>query len=488
MAEAALSIALPLAAGLIAVPAGRRAPLLLWPVVPISLFLAWRVAQGAPSTEVLGGWDAPLGIVLRADGLASAFVALTAIVASCVGLFAIRYLDSPGETRKSFAFWPLFFCMWAALNAVFLSRDLFNLYVGLELLTLAAVAMVALDGRTANIAAAIRYLLFALFGSLAFLTGAALLYGAHETLDMVLLRNVLVPQPATWAAAALMSVGLFAKAAIFPFHAWLPPAHSGAPAPASALLSALVVKASFYLLFRLWFDVFAPLATPGTANMLGLLGTLAIFYGGAMAIRQQRLKMVIAYSTVAQLGYLFLVFPLAGGGGEAQPWAASAWSGSVFHGLAHGLAKAAMFLAAGAMMVSLGGDDRIGKMAGLGKSVPVASFAFGLAAVSLMGLPPSGGFLAKYLMLTASFADGQWWWGAVLVAGGLLSAVYLFRPLNELVRKRPDNSPPLAKVHWSLEAAPLVLAVAAVLLGLASMAPYRLIQAGSPIAAEVGLQ
>jgi multicomponent Na+:H+ antiporter subunit D len=486
MAEAALAIVLPLAAGLVAVPAGRRAPLLLWPVIPVSLFLAWRVAKGVPSTHALGGWDAPLGILLRADGLAAAFVALSAIVASAVGLFAVRYLATPRETRKSFAFWPLFFCLWAALNAVFLSRDLFNLYVALELLSLAAIAMVALDGRTATIAAAIRYMLFALLGSLAFLTGAALLYGAHETLDMVLLRDSLSPQPATWAAAALMSAGLFAKAAIFPFHAWLPPAHSGAPAPASALLSALVVKASFYILFRLWFDVFTPLATVETVTMLGLLGTLAVLYGGAMAIRQKRLKMVIAYSTVAQLGYLFLVFPLAGGGGDAQPWAASAWSGGVFHGLAHGLAKAAMFLAAGAMMMS-GGGDRIDEMAGLGKSVPVASFAFALAAVSLLGLPPSGGFLAKYLMLTASFAGGQWWWGAVLVAGGLLSAVYLFRPMNQLMRNRPGDAPPLAKVHWSLEAAPLALAVAAVLLGLASMAPYRLIQAGNPLSAEVGL-
>jgi multicomponent Na+:H+ antiporter subunit D len=486
MAEAALAIALPLAAGLVAVPAGRRAPLLLWPVIAGSLFLAWRVAQGAPFTHALGGWDAPLGILLRADGLAAAFVALTAIVASAVGWFAVRYLDAPGETRTSFAFWPLFFCLWAALNAVFLSRDLFNLYVALELLTLAAIAMVALDGRTATIATAMRYMLFALFGSLAFLAGAALLYGAHETLDMVLLRDRLSPQPAAWAAAALMSAGLFAKAAIFPFHAWLPPAHSGAPAPASALLSALVVKASFYILFRLWFDVFHPLATEATVTMLGLLGTMAVFYGGAMAIRQQRLKMVIAYSTVAQLGYLFLVFPLAGGAVEAQPWAAGAWSGGVFHGLAHGLAKAAMFLAAGAMMLSAG-DDRIDTMAGLGKSVPVASFAFALAAVSLMGLPPSGGFLAKYLMLTASFAGGQWWWGAVLIAGGLLSAVYLFRPLNQLMRNRPVGAAPLAKVHWSLEAAPLALAVAAVLLGLASMAPYQLIQAGNPVSAEVGL-
>jgi multicomponent Na+:H+ antiporter subunit D len=487
MAEAALAIALPLAAAMLALPLGRRAPWLMAVVGPASLWLAWGTARSVPTIHPLGGWEPPLGILLRVDGLAAAFVALAAIVAGAAGLYAIRYLgEGEKESRRRFAFWPLFFALWAAVNAVFLSRDLFNLYVALELVTLAAVGMVALDGRIATLAAAMRYLLFALFGSIAFLIGTALLYGAYGTLDMRLLGEAVEPGPAAWVAAALITAGLLAKTALFPFHAWLPPAHSGAPAPASALLSALVVKASFYILFRLWFDALPRLGTTELVNLFGLLGTTAVLYGAAMAIRQTRLKLVVAYSTVAQLGYLFLVFPLVGGVGEAQPWAAGAWSGAVFHGLSHGLAKAAMFLAAGTMMLSAG-DDRIANMAGIGKSVPVASFAFALAAVSLMGLPPSGGFLAKYLMLTASFAGGQWWWGLVLVAGGLMTAIYLFRPLNQLMRARDAGAPPLARVHWSLETVPLVLALAAILLGLTSIEPYRLIQSGSPVAAEMGL-
>lgn len=490
MAEPSLLIAVPLGACLLSLPLGRRAPLLLWAVVPGSLALAWSVAVGVvrsgPSIHALGGWQAPLGIVLRADGLAAAFLAMTALVASGVGLFAARYFAAPEETRRGFAFWPLFFAVWAAANTVFLSRDLFNLYVALELLTLAAVAMVALDGRTATFAAALRYMLFAMSGSLAFLVGAALLYGAHGTLDMALLAERVDLGAPSIVAAGLMSVGLLVKTALFPFHAWLPPAHAGAPAPASALLSALVVKASFYILFRLWFDVMPQLAGTGLGLLFGILGSLAVIYGSAQAIRQRRLKPIIAYSTVAQLGYLFLVFPLAGGAGDAQPWSAGAWSGAIFHGLAHGLAKAAMFLAAGAMILSAG-DDRLANMAGLGKSVPVASFAFALAAVSLMGLPPSGGFTGKYLMLTTAFAAGQLWWGLILVAGGLLAAIYLFRPLNELMRSRPEDKPPLARVHWPLEVVPLVLAMAAVLLGLASDEPYRLIQIGRPATAGEGL-
>lgn len=493
MAEAALAlaIALPLLASVLSLPLGRRAPHLLWLVIPgalaIAAVIAERVRNDGEVLHLLGGWPAPLGIVLRADGLAAAFLGLGAVVASGTGLFAVRYFAADEGTRRSFSFWPLFFALWAAANATFLGRDTFNLYVALELLTICAVAMVALEGRTANVAAGMRYMLYALLGSLSFLIGVALLYGAYGTLDMAQLAARVRPAPASHAAAAMMSVGLFAKTALFPFHAWLPPAHGGAPAPASALLSAIVVKASFYVLLRLWFDVLPPLATPEVTMLFGALGTMAVLAGSLLALRQEELKQVVAYSTVAQTGYLFLVFPLAGAATEVQPWAASAWTGGVFQGLSHGLAKAAMFLATGALILSAG-SGRIDALAGLGRAAPVASFAFGLSALSLMGLPPSGGFLAKYLMLTASLAGGRWWWGLVLMAGGLLTAAYFFRPLSRLMMERDEAAPAARRVHWSLEWIPLVLALCAVGLGLASSEPFRLAQVGSPVAAETGLQ
>jgi formate hydrogenlyase subunit 3/multisubunit Na+/H+ antiporter MnhD subunit len=168
----------------------------------------------------------------------------------------------------------------------------------------------------------------------------------------------------------------------------LTPAH--ASAPASALLSALVVKAPLVILLRLWFEALPMVATPAVAQLLGALGAGSIVLGSILALRQERLKLVIAYSTVAQLGYLVLVFPLVGGSGEQQPWAASAWTGVVFQALAHALAKGAMFLAAGAM-IQAAGHDRLERLTGLAQEVPPAAFAFDLAAVSLMGLPPSGG-------------------------------------------------------------------------------------------------
>ena len=485
MPELALAVALPLLASLLAVPLGRRAPHLLWAVVPLTFWIAisvaLRVSQQGPVHQALGGWTAPLGITLRADGLAAAFLLLGAMVAGLTGIFAARYFHSPTESRQGFAFWPLFHACWAAVNAVFVSGDLFNLYVALELLTLAAVAMVALPGATTHLVAATRYLIYALAGSLAFLAGTALLYSAHGTLDLALLGAHATPDRATLIAAALLTGGLFAKAAIFPLHGWLPPAHGGAPAPASALLSALVVKAAFYILLRLWFQVLPPPEAAGS-TLLGMMGGGAVLWGSMQALRQQRLKRIVAYSTVVQIGYLFLVFPLAASEVAAH-WRSNAWTGAVLLALAHGLAKAAMFLAAGAMMKAAGDDDRLCGMTGLARAAPMTCFAFGLAALSLMGLPPSGGFLGKYLMLTAAFGSGAWWWAVVLLAGGLLSAAYLFRAISPLMMQRNEDAAALRGIHLSLQLAPLLLAAAAVLLGVAG-AMVSLLQVGAPMTGQ----
>ena len=480
---------LPLAGALLAALSGRLGAAVAGGVA-LGLFAALASLQtdlvaGGPVRLEMGGWAPPLGITLAVDGLAFAFLALTAVVMAAVAAAAApRFAPRGAETRAGYAFWPLVLWLWAALNLCFISRDLFNLYVALELLTLAAVALVAIEGRAETLAAALRYMVFALMGSLLYLLGAVLLYAAHATLDMGLLALRIDPGPPDRVAMGLLTAGLAVKTALFPFHAWLPPAHSGAPAPASALLSALVPKASFFILWRLWFEALPDLAAPMVMTLLGGLGAVAVLYGSVLALRQVRLKLIVAYSTVAQVGYLFLVFPLAGGAAAVQPWAAGAWTGTAFQALAHGLAKAAMFLCAGLFMAAAGGD-RLEQMRGLVRAMPIAAFAFGLAAVVLMGLPPSGGFTAKYLLMTSAFAAGQPVWAAVLVLGGLLSAAYLYRPMSHLFAA--DHPEGLAPVSRSAQAVPLVLALLAVGLGLASAPPFALMQIGRPEAAAEGL-
>lgn len=494
-------VAAPLLAALLAVVVPRRGGLLaLLAVAGIAaalLVLVPITVQLGVINLAVGGWQAPLGITLRADGLALAFLTMTALVMAAVVVCAGPQFGGNGqdsEARSHWAFWPLALMLWSALNAGFLSRDLFNLYVALELLSVAAVALVAIEGKAGSLAAALRYLMFALWGSLAYLLGAALLYSAYGTLDLTLLAAQGIGKQAEmpgggaiaiWIAAGLMTAGLAIKTALFPFHAWLPPAHSGAPAPASAMLSALVPKVSFVILIRLWFEALPDLASPALLVTLGAMGAGAVFYGSLLALRQTRLKLIIAYSTVAQIGYLFLVFPLVGGDSLAQPWSAGAWTGAMFQALSHGLAKAAMFLCAGAWIVAAG-HDRLDGMRGLARACPMTAFAFGLAAVTLIGLPPSGGFTAKYLMLTAAFASGQAGWGVVLVAGGVLAAAYLYRPLGMIFAR--DDSAIFKPVPRALQLAPLLLALAAILLGVASQASFGLLQIGRPATAAEGLE
>ena len=424
-------------------------------VVSLVVLTGAVVADGV-LVHPLGGWAAPLGIELYADGLALLMLWLTAVVMLAVVPYALAWF---GDQARARYYWPMWWLLWSSLNGLYLSADLFNLYVMLELVTLAAVPMVALAGKAEALRASLLYLLFALLGSLAWLLGVALLYAGAGTLHLHGLP-ALAGEPYAALAAGLMTAGLFAKAALFPLHAWLPPAHGNAPAPVSAILSALVVKAAVYLVLRVWLWAFPELLDPLVGQVLGLIGGAAMVLGSIWAFRQTRLKQVIAYSTVAQLGYLLLIFPLAA--------SFAAWQGVVYHGLAHGVAKAALFLAAGNIMIVVG-HDRLAEMRELGSVLAPSLFAFGLAAVSLMGLPPAGGFVAKWLLVQGALEGGQWFWALLVMASGLLAAAYLFRVMRIFVRHAAAPGEGARGAHRlgpALNLPPLLLALAALALGL----------------------
>ena len=361
--------------------------------------------------------------------------------------------------------------MLAALNALFFSADIFNLYVTLELMGLAAVALAALTGSRDALSGAMRYLLASLLGSLSFLFGVALLYHSFGSVDIAILAVQVKASPATWAAFGLLGAGLVLKTALFPLHFWLPPAHASAPAPVSALLSALVVKASFYILLRLWLEIFSPLS--GDVNtVFGVLGVAAVLWGTLQALRQTRLKLLVAYSTVAQIGYLFLAFPLA------MASSVTAWSGAAYLMLSHAFAKAAMFLAAGNML-RFGGHDRIADLDRVVQRLPLTVAAFALAGVSIMGLPPSGGFIGKWLLLEVALEQGKWGIVVVIVLGGLLAAGYVFKVIGQAFAQSGAMQESKA-VPASMEWAALLLAFVAILLGFLASPVLSLVGIGSP--------
>lgn len=475
-----LPILIPLCAALLALAMRRAGSVVGLAAAGFTLassaVLAASISSRGAQSHAIGGWEAPLGIALHADGLTAVMLLLTALTGTLVSVYAAAYFRGPDRADAPL-FWPVWLLLWAGLNALYLSSDIFNLYVLLELVGIGAVALVVQTRERAAWVAGLRYLLAALTGSLAYLLGVTLLYGAYGTLDLRLLGAALQPNAAAGAALALMTAGLMVKTALFPLHFWLPQAHASASSPVSAILSALVIKASFYLVLRLWFDTFDSVRTPAAAQLAGALGAAAILWGSFRAVRQRRLKLLIAHSTVGQIGYLFLVLPLTAGAG-AQPWMSYAWTGGLYQAISHGFAKASMFLAAGVILRAMGTDD-VYAMRDIAGRLPVATFALAIAGASLIGLPPTGGFIAKWLLLQATIESGQWWWLPVLVLGSLLTATYVFLMLR-FTFKPAEDAPPLKPVSPVMQYSALALALLALAVGMRLEETLDLIGVGAP--------
>ena len=466
-----LSIIVPVGGVLLAFVLGdRHVRQIAFAVIPLGLAIAGAVvvtsAQTSPLVYLLGAWPPPLGVALRADGLSAVMLAMTAVVICAVAVFAAPvFRPAPADARRtSFAFWILLLAIWAALNIIFVGGDLFTLYVALELLTFAAVPMASLEGRAETVQAALRYLLFALLGSVLYLLGTALLYGLYGTLDIMLLSHRVRAEPGVYVAAALMTTGLLAKTALFPLHLWLPPAHAGAPAAASAILSSLVVKGSFFILLRLWFNVLPGLSGFAAAQLLAALGAGAIVVGSVVALRQERLKLLVAYSTLAQIGYLFLMFPLAANA-SGRLESGSALAAGVLQAISHATAKAAMFLAVGSIYAGLG-HDRITGLSGVARALPISVLAFAIGGFALMGVQPGGAALAKELWLQEAASTGQWWWVVVLQVGAMFTTAYVVLVLAHALAPSDQRISLVRTSPPGRDLAALALATCSLLLGL----------------------
>lgn len=433
----------------------------------LALIAFVEVTQQGTVIHILGGWEPPLGILLRMDPLAAVFIGMTALVGVFISLYAWWFFRTQETTTGGFPlFWPLWLFLWAGLNGLFLSNDLFNIFVTLEVIGISAVALAVLSGKTNALSAGLRYLLAAITGSMAYLFGVALIYGSTGTLDLGLLGQLLMPGSTTTFALLVITLGLMIKMAGFPFHFWLPPAHSAALAPVSAVLSALVVKGAFYILLRVWMEVFGVSLTYAAGQLIGLAGAIAIIWGSWQAFMQTSLKLIVAHSSVAQLGYLLMIFPLMilapGVSADSADWLSSTWTAGIFQVLAHAFAKASFFLSAGIIIMALG-HDRIDSLRDLVSRMPMTVIAIGIAGISLIGLPPSGGFMAKWMLLKGVFLSGQWWWAPAVLAGSLLTASYVFM-LMRLAFAPAREKQPLRPVPVSLQICALLLALGSFLI------------------------
>lgn len=435
--------------------------------------LARDVLAQSEVTIALGGWEPPLGISLRADGLSVAMLAMTGVVGLLVSIGAF---DSLKDARQRQYFWPLWLLLLTGMNGVYLSTDIFNLYVMIEVIALAAVGLTVLSGTKAALRAGLEYMYASILGALLFLLGVGFVYLQIGRLDFAGLIAA-EPTGAMSAALALMVVGLLLKTALFPLHFWLPAAHANATAPASALLSGLVVKAALYIFLRL--TTYMPLPDEILVTLVGALGAGAVLWGGIQAFRAERLKMLVAWSTVVQIGLIFIAFARAGQVGLTESWKAAA-----LLILAHGVAKAAMFLSAGRIKDEIG-HDIIRDLDRSEIRPTLAQFTFALAAISLIGLPPSLGFIGKWSLLEGAMAAGYWHWVVVTMIGTLMSVAYFSRVFAGFLRFDRMRGEIAEHKGWALaDIAPLTLAISAISLGLMAAPILSFIELGYPFGAR----
>lgn len=469
------------------------------------------LAIGEPVRLVLPG-PAGVEIALVADGLAVALLVMAAVVFAGVALFA-AVEDRRMPARRHAAYWPLLFVLWAGLTALFLAGDLLTTYLMLELVALCGALLVTLRGDRASLLAGTRYFYAELAASTTMLLGIALVWSAAGTVAYDGLGAALAGEPLGAVGLAVVTAGLLVKVPLAPLHFWLPAAHTLAPSAVSPVLSGVMVKAALAVVLRLWFLAAPEGVTPAAAQLLGALGAVAIVWGSVSALRAAGLKRLIAFSTVAQVGIVFLLAPLLHAG------EVDAWTGGVVLAVTHAVAKAAMLLAAAVIVDSArrartttalaaagpgggaaaGADARgrppvgtprtapagepswpvLDELRGSVARRPVAVMAFGIAGLSLVGLPPTGGFVAKWYLLLASVASGQWWWVAALVGGTLLTVGYLMRFVRPAFAPAPEGGATAQRDGRDVVA--LALASVTLLVGLRPGPLLDLLVIGGPV-------
>jgi multicomponent Na+:H+ antiporter subunit D len=452
--------------------AGIWAWIVLLVTTALAAGLVARLLAGGPFSYGLGGWVAPYGIELRFDHFSAWVLPLAALFVLIVP-FAWRYLDGVVPVARRPAFYALLLLNCGGMVGFSVSGDLFNLFVFMEVVSLSSYALVAVGGRGLAAWAALKYLLIGAVSSLLMLFAVSLLFALTGSLNIadvaVVLREVGGTAPVMVAFAAL-AVSFMVKAALFPVHVWLPDAHAIAPSPVSAVLSGMVVKVGIIGMLRVYQLFFASGVLGLEAFNLTLvwLGAISIVGAAFLAIFQDDIKLMLAYSTISNVGYIVL------GLGLASPYALI---GAAVHVFNHALIKATLFLAAGAILHRTG-YRTLSDLRGVGRTMPQTSAAMAIGAVAIVGLPPTAGFVCKWYIALGAFEANQGGFGFALVFGALFIFIYYIRMVNAFYFQQPVRVEvaQASEVPWSMRAPVIVLAALCLIMGVLGGIPLNFVE------------
>jgi multicomponent Na+:H+ antiporter subunit D len=436
----------------------------------ISIYNIFRVLNEGPIMYRFGGWLPPIGIEYVLDHL-SAFMAL---VINGIAFWVVMHSKESvaheiGE--KGTPYYALVILMLCGFNGIIVTGDLFNLYVFLEICSLAMYGLIACGEKKSPVAA-FRYLIMGAMGATLYLLGIGFLFTVTGSLNMADTQAILphvIDRPSVWIGFILMVLGIGLKMALFPLHSWLPDSYTYAPSTSSALIAPTGTKVAAYVLIRLIFFIFGvevirdhiPILT-----IIAILSACGIIVGSVMAIAQKEIKRMLAYSSVAQIGYIGL------GIGLATPYGLI---GALLHVMNHALMKGLLFLVTANFRRKLGHSDLDRLDNQTRRKMPWTSAAFAVAALSMVGIPPTVGFFSKWYLVLGTIQSRQWIFLVAILISSLLNAVYFFRVLERIYMKPIKGDAP-AEVTGSSEVVPsmlvptLVLALAVLVVGIFNMA------------------
>ena len=430
----------------------------------ISYSLLMQVIDGSVISYHIGGWAPPWGIEYRVDA-ANAFVLLILSAISTVVLpYAKTSIEKEIRASSHTLFYACYLLCFTGLLGMVITGDAFNVFVFLEISSLSTYVLVALGAERDKraLTAAFNYLVMGTIGATFFVIGIGMLYMMTGTLNMADLAVRLEPlsdNRTVQAAFAFIVVGMGLKLAIYPLHLWLPNAYTYAPSAVTAFLAATATKAAIYVLLRFMFSVFAPDFSVGTGALKYIIlpfGILAMFAASIVAVFQADFKKTLAYSSIAQIGYMLLGIGY---------FSHTGLTATMIHLFNHAVTKAALFMAIGAIIYQTG-SSFIPKMAGLGKQMPWTSAAIVAGGLSLIGIPGTAGFISKWVLINGAFEKGWWWMALLIVASSLIAIIYIWQVVETLYLKEAETEVQVKEAPLSLLIPTWVLVFASIYFGL----------------------
>ncbi len=385
----------------------------------------------------MGGWEPPIGIEFALDPLNSILAVVVTFLSALISLYSRPFVKDEDWLHVG-GYYTLFGLLTVGMSGMVITGDVFNLYVYLEILSLSGYGLIALGGRKSMLAA-FRYLLIGTIAASLYLLGVGYLYAMTGTLNMADLAARVVPHlnsPLFAIAVACLIIGFGIKMALFPLHGWQPDAYTYSHPGAAAFIAGLMSKIPAYAMIRFLYYIFRvdnPVVH-SALNVLGIMGVAGILIGSIMAMAKYDFRRMLAYSSVAQIGYIAIGLAMGNMYG---------FIGAVLHIINHAFMKSSLFLVIGGIEYRFG-EVNLYRLGGMNKKMTISTITVLLASLSMIGLPPTCGFFSKWYLMLGAYTGAQYFYIAVLVISSLLNAIYFFRIIEQMFVQREAS---LTEVH-----------------------------------------